>query len=212
MNRFKRQFIFSGLIAVVAFGAACSKKVMVPVPPRVDLESYNTIGMIEFLSNAEGDLPAYASQKFLQSMQSSQPGVRVLELGTRDKVLAAVGKSELDFEAIRAISEEYGVDAVMTGQFDVTDVKPNVDVFSMLQSMSVTADVQATMAARLYDAGGATVWTRSGKCAETVGHVGASSNGSFRFDASDPEEAYGKLVNELVYALTDDFRVHYARQ
>ena len=32
---------------------------------------------------------------------------------------------------------------------------------------------------------------------------------NLKFDASDPEEAYGHLVPELVYANTADFRSYY---
>ena len=34
----------------------------------------------------------------------------------------------------------------------------------------------------------------------------------FKFDASDPEEAYGHLVPEMVYANTADFRSYYERR
>jgi hypothetical protein len=154
-----RYVFFVTVLAAFILGVACSKKVMVPVPPRVDLETYQTIGMMEFSSNAEGDLHLFASQKFLQSIQACQPGVRVLELGSTERVLASVGKRDLNYEAVRAIGKKYDVDAVIAGRMDVTDIKPKVDLYSIIQSMSISADVEASLTTRLYDASGVTLWT-----------------------------------------------------
>lgn len=184
------------------------------VPPRVDLYDYRAIALIEFTSDADGNLGEFSSQKFIEALQSCQPGVGVLELGEKAEVLRVIGRDELDHKAIRAIGEEYNVDAVVVGEVEVTDVKPSVDFQSMLSlSGGVRADVEAAMTVRLFDSlNGATIWTNSARCKENVAHIGISSNGSAHFGASDPEEAYGKLVNGLVYSLTDDFRVHYVRQ
>jgi hypothetical protein len=199
-----------GLALVAVLGCA-GKKVM--VPPRVDLNAYSKIGMVEFSSNAEGNLSQFASQKFLEAVQSSQPGVRVIELGSRERVLQSIERDQFDFDAVQAIGERYNVDAVIIGDVEVTDVKPRVDLSSILSTMSVSADVEASLTARLYEAeSGATLWTNSARGKEVVGHVGVSTNGPTHFGATDPEDAYGKLVYGLVYRVTEDFRVQYVRQ
>jgi len=209
----KRMILSLMMVAMLVAVIGCSKKVMVPVPPRVDLEGYETIGLIEFTSNTEGDLDQFASQKFLQTIQSSQPGVVIIELGDGAELLETVGHDEMNYKAIKAIGDEFELDAILVGDIEVTDVKPRVNIYDIVTSMSVTADVEASLTVRLYDTQrGATLWTKSAQGAEQVASVGVSSGFPVRFDAEDPEDSYGKLVNGLVYTVTDDFRIHYVRQ
>ncbi|MDH3216187.1 MAG: hypothetical protein OEN01_07840 [Candidatus Krumholzibacteria bacterium] len=198
-----------GLVVVTLIG--CSKRVM--VPPRIDLQTYRAIGMIEFDSNAEDGLQQFVSQKFVETLQSSQPGIRILDLGSEEKVLEEIQHQRFDYQAIRAVGERYGVDAVIIGNLEVTDIKPKVDVSTLLMSMSARADVEAALTARLFDAvSGATIWTNSARGKQTVAQLGLTSKGPIYFDASDPDNAYGKLIGGLVYRTTHDFRVQYVRQ
>lgn len=197
--------------AVILLVGCAAKRVM--VPPNIDLNAYNSIGMVQFSSNAEGNLDQFASQKFVQTVQASQPGIRVLELGDRERVLREIEQDELDYSAIQAIGQKYNVDAIIVGNIEVTDVKPTVDLSTLLSSMGLQADVEASLTTRLYETEtGATIWTRSARGKETVAHVGMGTGGPVHFGASDPEDAYGKLVNGLVYRVTEDFRVRYVRQ
>ena len=43
------------LALVVQWG--CSRTILVPVPPRMDLKSYGTLGIIEFASNSDTAIP-----------------------------------------------------------------------------------------------------------------------------------------------------------
>jgi len=199
--------LVAGLLAI-----GCAKRALVQVPPRVDLHALGTIGIVEFASGAKGNLPAFATQRFVEALQESQPGVRVLELGRVSELTSAPGNGPVDHDAIQAIGEKYGVDALIVGDLLVENVRPNIDVYNMLTSMSVSADVDAALTARLLETGrGATVWTRATRATRTVAHVGVGG-GSVRFDARDPENAYGELVDALVNDITDDFRVSYVRQ
>lgn len=191
--------------------SGCSSKVL--MPPRINLTTYNTIGMIQFSSNVEGTLEQFASQKFLQALQSAQPGVRVLELGDEHKVLQIIQHGQLDPAAIQAIGRQYGVDAVIFGWLEVSSVKPKVELSTMLTSMSAQAEVDAALTARLLETdSGATVWTNSVRGKQTVGHVSLASNGGIYFGARDPENAYGRLVHWLVGRATRDFRPYYAKK
>jgi hypothetical protein len=201
------------LVAMLVMALGCSKRVMVAVPPSMDLQVFEAIGMVEFTSNSEGNLDQFASQKFLEAVQASQPGVRVIELGDHEVLLESVGHDQMNYEAIKAIGDKYELDAIIVGKMEVTDVKPRVSLQNIVTSLSASADVDAALTARLYETGrGATLWTSSAKQTATVASVGLSSARHVRFDATDPENAYGELVNGLVYTLTDDFRVHYVRQ
>lgn len=195
-----------GITLVVSSG--CASKVL--MPPRINLATYDTIGMIQFSSNVEGNLQPFTSQKFLQALQSSQPGVRVLELGDEDKVLRTIQHERLDPSAIRAIGTKYGVDAIIFGRVEISNVKPKVELSRMMTSMSAQADVDAALTARLLEThSGATLWTNSVHGRQTVGHVSFVSNGDIHFGARDPESAYGQLVQWLVVRATRDFRPYY---
>lgn len=208
-----RKVILAIPIAVLVFGTACSKRVLVALPPRVDLQAFQVIGMIEFTSNAEGTLSPFASQRFLQALQQAQPGVRVLELGTEAELMETIGHEKLDHDALKTIGEQYGVEAVVVGEVAVSDVRPNVDVYNMLTKMSVSAEVDASLRTRLYETGrGATVWTNSTRGTRTVAHAGIGRGGLVRLDAEDPEKSYGELVDALIVDATRDFRVTYARR
>ncbi len=208
--------IGAGLLAVLL--AACVTKttvepVSVWVPPRVDLAEYRTIGIVEFASNQQGPLPRYTSEQFLAAIQSSQPGVRVVELGPENQVLNDIGHHSLDFRAIREIGAKYGVDAVFTGRLDLSQLKPKVNLSNPLASLKVRADVEASLVARVLETqSGATAWTGSSSGTAPVASAGINQLGRGVLSASSPEDAYGELVNGLVQDVTGDFRGYYERQ
>jgi hypothetical protein len=193
--------------------AGCGGGQRVLVPARIDLSPYQTIGMVEFRSNAEGNLQEFTSQRFVESVQAAQPGVRILELGREEDVLAALDRPRMDYETIRALADRYEVGAVFVGEMEVTDAKPSVSLSSMLSSLAVNADVEANLTTKLYEArSGATLWTSSARGKENVAHVSLASSQPIRFGASDPEAAYGKLVDALVGDVTQDFRSHFRKR
>ena len=62
---------------------ACAHTEKVLIPPRVDLKTYKAIGVINFSSTAKRNLEEYVTQKYIQTVQSAQPGVRFMELGSK---------------------------------------------------------------------------------------------------------------------------------
>ena len=208
--KLKSQIYILGLLFIIVLG--CTPKKIVTVPPNIDLRTYKNIGIIEFSSNANSQLQQFTSQKFLRSIQSSQPGVRILELGNEEQVLKSVQHHQLNLEAIQAIGKKYNVEALIYGHMEVTNMKPKVKLSTVLSSMSVKADVEASLSARLYETkNGATIWTNSARGKKTVAHVNMVSNGLASFNARDPESAYGKLADWLVQRITQDFRKTYTR-
>lgn len=198
-----------GLVVAASCGCGATKTLM---PPRVDLQAFRKIGLVEFSSNPKGRLQTLASQDFLQTMQAAQPGVPVLELGGQDAVLRAIGRETVDSEAIRAIGKKFDVDAVIIGNLDVSDVKPRFGVSQVRASVDVKADVEAALTTRLLEAGsGATVWTRSAHSKETIANVGFKQ-GDVYFGAADPEATYGDLIQNLVRHVTQDFRPYWVKQ
>jgi hypothetical protein len=189
---------------------ACSHTQKILVPPRIDLKTYKAIGVIDFSSAAKSDLCEYLTQNYIQTVQSAQPGVRFLELGSKEHVLAHVSRKELDLEAIKSIGGAYHVDALIFGQFSATDPKPHVRLSSTWQSMQAGAVVEASLITKIWETdSGVILWTNSTARKKKVAGLKADTNGNIEFGASDPEEAYGHLVPELVYANTTDFRSYY---
>ena len=200
--------------AFLAIGFAilsgCSHTEQILIPPQMDLAPYQIIGVIEFSSNREAELKKYVTQNYLQSIQNAQPEVLFLELGGQNLVLSKVSRRQLDYESIKLIGRLYHVDAVMFGNLDLSEPKPRVSLSSKWQSIKAGADVEASLVTKLWETdSGAMRWTNSSQGKDSVAHLSASTSGNFHFGATDPKEAYGRLIMQLVYANTADFRSRY---
>ena len=199
------------LLMAFAYIVGCSsspspKKVKIEVPPVVNLGELGVIGVIEFASNAEGDVQQYVTQQFIQTVQSAQPGVRLLELGSEAQILKLVGHTQLNFEAIRSIGAKYKVDALFYGNFIVSDIKPQVNFSSSFSTMRAQAYVEGKLNNKLFEtASGATVWTHLASDRQPVAKLRLIKNGSINVGVTDPEEKYGQLVDGLVAYNTKDF-------
>ncbi len=190
--------------------AGCSHTEKVLLPPKIELKAYRNIGVIEFSTNAENDLRQYITQNFIQNVQSAQPGTRILELGSENLVLKSVRRHELDLKTIKSIGNEYKVDALILGHLQVSQIKPNVKIFSAPQAVRAKIYVEAALQTRILETDtGATLWTKANSGRVSVAKLNLAKEGPFDFSASDPKEKYGKLVPELVYANTSDFRSRY---
>ena len=206
--KFRTIAVFLSLSLSILFG--CSHTEKVRVPPRIDLKAYRTIGVIDFSITAESDLREYVTQNYIQNVQSAQPGVRLLELGTKDHVLTSVSRKQLDLAAIKSIGSSYNVDALIFGHFSASEPKPNVRLSSTWQSMHAGAIIEASLISKLWETeSGVILWTNSTLRKEPVASLKADTSGNIEFGASDPKETYGNLVPELVYANTTDFRPYY---
>jgi hypothetical protein len=204
-----------GYLRVVLLSLAalwgCSHTVLVTVPPRVDLKGYGTLGVVDFTSNS-GLAGARATQQLQEQIQSAQPGTRFIELGSREAVLAAVGRNQLDADAAKRIGKRYGVDAMFLGEIAYSDPKTDVRVNDLTKlDAGLRTEVRGDISARLLEtASGASVWSNSGWVRRQVGRLNVSESGvSGSMSKSDPRE---EMVPALVYQLTYDFRPTTERQ
>ena len=209
-----KRFAATSLLVGFALLAACShtRTVVVPVPPRVDLHGYNSIGIVEFDSNSERSVNARATRQFQEQIQSAQPGTRFIELGERQTLLASLGARQLDASALRRIGQQYGVAAVFVG--DIAYSEPRVDVkISDIARMEggVRAELRGDLSARLLEtASGASVWSSSSWARRQLGAVSVSEQGiSGGMRNANPRE---EMVPALVYEVTHDFRPTSVRQ
>ena len=198
------------LSIALALILGCSHTEQVRVPPRVQLGAYNHIGVIEFSTNAEDNLKPYVTQNFIQNLQSAQPGTRIIELGSEEQLLQSMRCKQLDLETIKLIGNKYNVDAVIFGHLEISEIKPSIKVFTVTESLKAKAYIEALLSAKLLETdSGATLWTNATSGKTQVARINLSKGGLIGFGVSDPQEKYGKLVPELVYANTTDFRHRY---
>ena len=198
------------LAITLAILIGCSHTEKVLLPPKVELNTYHSIGVIEFSTNAEDTLKPYVTQNFIQNVQSAQPGTRILELGNEKQLLQSIGRSRLNPETIKSIGKMYNVDAVILGHLQVSEIKPKINVFTAAKTLNAKAYVEAALRTRILETNsGATLWTRATTGKTQVARINLSEGGPFSFGVSDPKEKYGKLVPELVYVNTTDFRSRY---
>jgi len=201
------------VVTALAMLGACSHTVLVPVPPRVELQGYGTLGIVEFGSNSERGISARATRQFQEQVQAAQPGTRFIDLGDRQALLASLGVKQLDPAAMRKIREKYGVGAIFLG--DIAYSQPRVDVnigdLTKLEG-GMRAEMKGELSAQLLEtASGASVWSSSGWVRRPLGSVSLSAehgvSGGMR--NSDPRE---EMVPALVREVTQDFRPSTVRQ
>jgi hypothetical protein len=202
------------LLILSASLAGCGgKTVLVQVPPRVDMKAYETAGVIEFASNADVAINKHATQQFQRELQSAQPGTRLIELGTREAVLAAVGSSELDVEAIRKIGRKYGVGAIFHGNIIYSDPTTDIRVSDLTRLQGgVKAEIKGDIHSRLLETrSGASVWSSSAWARRPLAGIVSGEHGVSVAMKGNANPRY-EMVPALVHHLTGDFRASTVRQ
>ncbi|MHC4425897.1 MAG: hypothetical protein ACYSYV_07360 [Planctomycetota bacterium] len=188
----------------------CTERVL--APPRIDLKEHEVVGIIEFDCSGQGELGPFLTHRFVDAVRRDQELVRIVLLGTPADVLADIGLSRLDQNAFKAIGQKHQIKTVFTGNLVVSDVKPSVAIGQSLTYFGVSADVDATLNTQMVETDtGASLWSRSARAVQRIGGVEIFGDKSFTFDADDPEDAYGRLADNLVEAVTHDFRCRWIR-
>jgi hypothetical protein len=191
----------------------CTHTELVPVPPRLDLKSYGTLGIVEFSSNADAAINVHATRQFQEQIQSAQPGTRFVALGSREAVLAAVGGRQLDVESLKKIGEKYGVDAVFVGDIIYSDPKTDIKISDLTKlDGSVHTEVRGDISSSLMETrSGASVWSSSAWAKRQIGRLSVSADQGVS-GAMSNENPRDEMVQSLVYYLTQDFRPTSVRQ
>ncbi|MFZ2652103.1 MAG: hypothetical protein WA210_18550 [Burkholderiaceae bacterium] len=195
------------VLALALLSGCASKTVLVRVAPQMDMSAFQTTGIVEFESNADAAINQHATRRFQESVQGAQPGTRFIELGTREHVLAAVGASDLDAEAVRKIGRKYGVAALVLGEITYSEPKVDIKLVDPVKLQgSAKAEIKGDIASRLMETNtGASVWSSSAWAKRQLGSVRVSADlgVSGRVAQSNPRH---EMVADMVYHLTTDFR------
>ena len=191
----------------------CSKTILVPVPPRMDLKTYGTIGIVEFGSNSDPAINAYATQQFQEHIQGAAPGTPLLELGNRQAVLEAVGASQLDAEALTKIGKKYGVAAVFVGDVVYSEPKTDIQVTDITKLQGgVRSEVKGDISSKLMETkSGASVWSSSAWARRQISRVSLSAKEGVSASVRDSNPRK-EMVPSLIFHLTEDFRPRKVRQ
>ncbi len=195
------------LIAVVlAVTAGCAARYRtVMVPPRIDLTEHEIIAVVQFDSSNEGELGPMVTRRFADLARRDQGLVRM-----KNVVLESPGR---EGTALKELAQRHGARTVLVGSLDVSDIRPNLSISKTLRSGTLTANVNAILTVDLIEsATGASIWSTSARATRTVGHVSVFNGKEFTFDAADPEQAYGELIDALVTMATSDFRATWVRE
>jgi hypothetical protein len=180
----------AALLAALAGAGCASHRVL--LPPQLDLVPYGSVGVVAFSAeNAKGALGDLVTRRFEEYTLAAQKGIEVQDFPTADSS-AALGGAR-------------GVPAVFLGHLKVSKVKPTSGLLRL-----ATGHVEATVSAELEvelrsTKTGGTLWRSSAAATERVGEL-TLSGGVPEFSARDPNDAYGRLVNRLVYSVTWDMR------
>ena len=200
-------FAVTTLSLAVLCGCSSTRTVLVPVPPRVDVSRYGTVGIVAFASSSGSAIGSRAARRLEEEVQAAQPGTRFIELGEPDAVLAAIGSSQFDFAAAKKIGAKYGVGAVFLGEIVYSEPKMNVRVIDVAKlEGNVRAEMRGDISSRLVEtATGANVWSSSAWARRQLGSLSVSADQgvSGGMGEANPQEA---MLPSLVYQLTSDFR------
>lgn len=202
------------ILTLMTLAAGCgAKHQVVQLPPRIDLRAHETIGVVQFDSDADGSLAEVATRRFVESARRDQGLVRTVALGPGDRALSDLGSDRWSPDAFVALGRERGLRSVLVGRLSVSDVRPDLRIAATLRSGSLSAQVDATLDVELIEAAsGASLWSASSRATRSVGHISVLRGKQFVFDAENPDAAYGELVDHLVEQVARDFHARWERR
>ena len=164
------------------------------LPPTLDLVPHKNIGLFTFsVENAKGNLHEFATQRFEEYVLAAQSGIEMREF------------TRADSSQVFSRNDTSGVPVAFFGHLKISNVKPSGHLTTSLSPvMQATVTVELSVWLVNTRTGGV-MWRRSSQSTEKVGGL-AFIGGTPSFSATDPNDAYGRLVNQLVYNVTYDVR------
>ena len=117
-------------------------------------------------------------------------------------------------EAYKKIAQQYKVAAVFSGNVSYSDVKTDVKIEDITKlSGSVKKVLNGTLSAKFVETeSGATLWSDSTSWNRKLGGVSVDKNSGVSVGINGADEAYRKLVPDMVHDITNIFRGYYVKQ
>jgi hypothetical protein len=165
------------------------------LPPTLNLVPHKNIGLFIFsVENAKGNLHEFATQRFEEYVLAAQSGIEMREFSRTDST-----------RVFAAAADSNGCPVAFFGHLKISNVKPSGHLTAGLSPVvSATVTVELTVWLVNTRTGGV-MWRRSSASTEKVGGL-SFLGGTPTFSARDPNDAYGRLINQLVYNVTYDVR------
>ncbi len=184
------------LLAIVGCGGSHRPvRQRVLLPPNLNLMAYHNIGLFTFsVENAKGNLHEFATQRFEEYVLAAQTGIEMREFTSADSS-----------RVFAAASDSNGCPVAFFGHLKISNVKPHGGLtagFAPLVRATVTVDLSVWL---VNTRTGGVMWRKSSASTAEVGGL-SFIGGTPSFSARDPNDAYGRLINELVYNVTYDVR------
>jgi len=191
------RFIVCFFLILALFGCGGSHRPArqrVLLPPTLNLVPHRNIGLFVFsVENAKGTLHQFATQRFEEYVLAAQSGIEMREFTSADS-----GR-------VFSAGDTSGCPVAFFGHLKISNVKPSGHLTSGLApSMQATVTVELSVWLVNTRTGGV-MWRRSSASTEKVGGL-SFIGGTPSFSARDPNDAYGRLINALVYNVTYDVR------
>ncbi|HJS43993.1 MAG TPA: hypothetical protein VJ755_11020 [Gemmatimonadales bacterium] len=186
------------VVILMMFGCGGSRRPprqRVLLPPTLDLVPHRNIGVFVFaVDNAKGNLHEFATRRFEEYVLAAQSGIEMREFTAADS--ARVFKSAADTN---------GCPVAFFGHLKISNIKPQGGLaVGLSPSMKATVTVELSVWLVNTRTGGV-MWRRSSSETESIGGF-SFVGGTPSFSAKDPNDAYGRLINQLVYNVTYDVR------
>ena len=184
-------------VLVALFGCGGSHRPArqrVLLPPTLNLVPHKNIGLFTFsVDNAKGNLHEFATRRFEEYVLAAQSGIEMREY------------TRADSSRVFSAADTTGVPVAFFGHLKISNVKPSGHLTASLSPV-VQATVTVELSVWLVNTRtGGVLWRRSSQSTEKVGGL-SFIGGTPEFSAKDPNDAYGRLVNQLVYNVTYDVR------
>lgn len=186
------------LIILMMFGCGGSRRPprqRVLLPPTLDLVPHKNIGLFVFsVDNAKGNLHEFATRRFEEYVLAAQSGIEMREFTAADST-----------RVFKSAADTNGCPVAFFGHLKISNIKPQGGLtVGLSPSMKATVTVELSVWLVNTRTGGV-MWRRSSSETESIGGF-SFVGGTPSFSAKDPNDAYGRLINQLVYNVTYDVR------
>lgn len=164
------------------------------LPPTLNLVPHHNIGLFQFsVENAKGNLHEFATRRFEEYVLAAQSGIEMREFMPSDST------------RVFGSADSTACPVAFFGHLKISNVKPSGGLTAGLAPI-VEATVTVELSVWLVNTRTSGVmWRRSSAQTEKVGGL-SFIGGTPSFSARDPNDAYGHIINQLVYNVTYDVR------
>jgi len=164
------------------------------LPPTLNLVPHHNIGLFQFsVENAKGNLHEFATRRFEEYVLAAQSGIEMREFLSSDST------------RVFGSPDSSTCPVAFFGHLKISNVKPSGGLTAGLAPI-VSATVTVELSVWLVNTRtGGVMWRRSSAQTEKVGGL-SFIGGTPSFSARDPNDAYGHIINQLVYNVTYDVR------